>query len=690
MKISKSKKRRTEKVEPKLELPTETRYSIIAVVLFALAFIIILAFFNIAGGVGRLLSLAFKALFGWGRFLIPFALIIVGIKGIRSVKKFPSVLLGAGLFILSFLGILSLVGADNLRTPQAFLNGGYLGMLASFPLARLFGFWASLVVLSALLIISILLSLNLSLRKLFIPRKELREPKPLVSDTLRILKSKMFPPARFKIKDIDSEGLGRRDSGLKESEVRLQEPPAIYKPFPLELLSTFPEAPHSGDVKRNSDIIRETLQNFGMEVEMGKITVGPTVTQYTLRPTAGIKLSAIVSLQNDLSLALAAHPIRIEAPIPGKHLVGIEIPNVKKSLVALKTLLEEPAFVKFSPLTIALGRDVSGEVVFADLAKMPHLLIAGATGSGKTVCINTILTTLFYRNSPKVLKFILIDPKRVEFTSYNAVEYLLAPVVVDAEQAINALEWTVKEMEERFKILEEAKRKDIASYNALNPDNPLPYIVLAIDELADLMASHGRQVEATIVRLAQMARAVGIHLIISTQRPSVEVITGLIKANITTRIAFQVASQVDSRTILDRAGAEKLLGDGDMLFLAGDARKPRRIQAAYITEKEIKDVNNYLKSRQKPDYDEGVIQKIQSTGSTLGQFNLVEDELYEDAKEVVIRAGKASASLLQRRLRIGYARAARILDLLEERGMIGPADGAKPRKILKGEEPSEL
>ncbi len=701
----KSKKRKTDKVKPKLELLIETKRSIFAILLFAFAFIIILAFFNIAGSVGQGLTQVLQFIFGWGRFLIPFLLIFMGIKGIRCVKgTYPSTALGMGLFIVSFLGILGLLGADGFQS-QAFLGGGYLGMIISYPLAKLFGFWASLVILSSLLIISLLVSLDLTLTKLLRLHQKSSQvdvqdfasgmeaggrSKTLdLSSAIKTLKSKLIP-SEFKVKDIDGQG---SKNGLKLPDLEVPSEKTLnipHKPFPLELLGDFEKKPFSGDIKKNSNIIKQTLQNFGIEVEMGKITVGPTVTQYTLRPAAGIKLSYITSLQNDLALALAAHPLRIEAPIPGKHLVGIEIPNIKKSLVALKSLLEDPSFKNCPSLSIILGRDVSGEVISADLAKMPHLLVAGATGSGKTVCLNTILATLIYRNSPQVLKFILIDPKRVEFTAYNGIEYLLTPVVVDAEQAINALEWAVKEMEERFKILQKAGRRDISSYNTHNCDNPLPYIVLAVDELADLMASHGRQVEAAIVRLAQMARAVGIHLIISTQRPSVEVITGLIKANITARVAFQVASQIDSRTILDMAGAEKLLGNGDMLYLASDSRKPRRIQAAFITEKEIKDVTSFLKSEQKPDYDEELTKEIQEKSTLAGGVDLIEDELYDDAKEVIIQAGKASASLLQRRMRIGYARAARILDLLEERGVIGPADGAKPRKILNKEEQSEL
>ncbi len=428
---------------------------------------------------------------------------------------------------------------------------------------------------------------------------------------------------------------------------------------------------------------------FGSEVEMAEVNIGPTVTQYTLRPAQGVKLSKILSLQNDLSLALAAHPIRIEAPIPGRSLVGIEIPNRLMVLVRLRSLLERSAFQEsLSPLTFALGRDVSGSPIFASLAQMPHLLVAGATGTGKTVALNNIIISLLYGNSPDTLKLILIDPKRVELTAYQSIPHLLSPVIVQADKAIGALRWAVSEMERRFEVLQHAGKRDITSYIKARQDSSedenLPYIAIVIDELADLMSSNGREAEAAIVRLAQMARAVGIHLIVSTQRPSVEVITGLIKANITSRMACQVASQIDSRTILDMAGAEKLLGNGDMLFITGNSAKPRRVQGAYVSDKEIKKVTDYLKALQEPDYKEEVsLSQTTSAGSGLGAgISAADDELYEDAKEVVVRAGKASASLLQRRLRVGYARAARLIDILEEKGIVGPADGARPRDVF--------
>jgi len=424
---------------------------------------------------------------------------------------------------------------------------------------------------------------------------------------------------------------------------------------------------------------------------MGEVSIGPTVTQYTLRPAVGVKLSRISALNPDLSLALASHPIRIEAPIPGKSLVGIEVPNRKVSTVGLRNMLEVDDFRKSKTfLPLAFGRDVSGEAVFAGLEKMPHLLIAGATGTGKSVAINAILLSLLYKHSPDVLKLILVDPKRVELTLYNDIPHLITPVIIDNKKVLGALKWALNEMDRRYDSLSRSGSKDIFSYNAKLSEKGealMPFIVIVIDELADLMASFGRDVEAAIVRLAQMSRAVGIHLILSTQRPSVEVITGLIKANITSRVALQVASQIDSRTILDMAGAEKLLGKGDMLFVSGDSAKPRRVQGAMVTEKEVKEVTDFLREQSemvetKPESDLSAdFNASSSTGQGSGDDASGEDDMYTEAKELVIQAGKASASLLQRRLRVGYARAARLLDILEDNGVIGPGDGAKPREV---------
>ncbi|MBI2640858.1 MAG: DNA translocase FtsK [Candidatus Sungbacteria bacterium] len=462
-----------------------------------------------------------------------------------------------------------------------------------------------------------------------------------------------------------------------------------YKKPPLELLQGDRGTPSSGDIRANANVIKRTLENFGIDVEMAEVSIGPTVTQYTLRPAEGVKLSRIIGLHNDLSLALAAHPIRIEAPIPGKSLVGIEVPNRSIALVGLRALLEQKVFQEsVHPLLFALGRDVAGLPVFADLARMPHLLISGATGAGKSVCAHTMLTSFLYRNPPEILRFIIVDPKRVELSVYNDIPHLLTPVITDPKTTIQALHWATKEMDRRYDVLSAHQVRDIVSYNSAAAKNQegelMPYIVIIIDELADLMAVFPREVESAIIRLAQMARAVGIHLVVSTQRPSVEVITGLIKANITSRIAFQVASQIDSRTILDMAGAEKLLGNGDMLFLAGDTAKPRRIQGAFVSEQEVKRAVDFLREEvEAPEYEEAILETKAGAGEEdSAEFFGDDDPLYGEAREVVTQAGKASASYLQRRLRVGYARAARLLDLMEARGLIGPADGAKPREVL--------
>ncbi|HRZ30401.1 MAG TPA: DNA translocase FtsK, partial [Candidatus Paceibacterota bacterium] len=437
-------------------------------------------------------------------------------------------------------------------------------------------------------------------------------------------------------------------------------------------------------------------------------SIGPTVTRYALKPAEGVKLSRIVALQNDLSLSLAAHPLRIEAPIPGKSLVGIEIPNKTKAIIRLPSLISTPDFSESNhPLYVALGRDISGLPRYANIAKAPHMLIAGATGSGKSVTIHAIITSLLYRNPPEQMRFVMIDPKRVELTLYNKIPHLLTPVITDPKKAIVALRWLAKEMDRRYDILEAEAVRDIQSYHknvlakASGKDGDdqdeverMPYIVVIIDELADIMTSYPRELEAAIVRLAQMSRAVGIHLILSTQRPSVEVITGLIKANIPSRIALQVASQIDSRTILDSAGAEKLLGAGDMLYISGEMSKPARIQSAFITEDEVKKVVNYLAEQYTDtlpsDLNLSAEEAISGNGGGSGNGKSIftdefgsdaDDDLYEDARMAVLEAGKASASYLQRKLKVGYARAARLLDMLEERGVIGAGAGAKAREV---------
>ncbi|MFN7088220.1 MAG: DNA translocase FtsK, partial [Candidatus Paceibacteria bacterium] len=658
----------------------------------ALGLVILLGLFGIAGPVGTLIDKNATLLFGVASVLIPLAFFFLGLIFIstKETNFYISTILGMGLTVLSLLGII-----DEISPGSSGLVGAAIGILE-----KPFGIWASLVILITIVVSGILLTFESYFLSLF----EQKPPKVKKDELLPTV----APPQEI-IASPEKEELQESQKAVKEKEI-LAPPVTKIKPAlkwqfpPLSLLHEEKPQPEVADISTNSKIIQRTLENFGIPVEMSGVHIGPTVTQYTLKPAQGVKLSKILALHNDLALALASHPIRIEAPIPGKALVGIEVPNKGKTLVRLRNLLQELSLYDgFHGLIFPLGRDVRGQAVFADLAKMPHLLIAGATGSGKSIFIHSLILTFLFRIPPHYLKFILIDPKRVELSQYEGIPYLLSPVITDGKKAIATLRWAISEMDSRYELLLSRKARDIFSYNAsivkAADKEPLPFIVIFIDELADLMAAYGREIEASIVRLSQMARATGIHLVVSTQRPSVEVITGLIKANITSRVAFQVASQVDSRTILDSAGAEKLIGSGDMLFISPDTPKPRRIQAPYVDESEVKAVANYILERA-PQYqtilpkedkipEQGLAPLQEQFGEEYG-FESAQDELYPEAYRVVVESQKASASLLQRRLRIGYARAARLLDMLEERGIIGPAKGAKPREVYraKGSQPT--
>ena len=677
-------KNKKDKIQNEPKLAQETLDSIVAIAAFVVAVLLVLAWFDAAGRIGALAYKGLSALLGNGYALLPLALLLISAALLFSLKqKFVALpFLGALLFLLSTLGLLDLFFGRG--------TGGLLGAYIARPLVYLFEWIASVVIFVALIVVSVLVMFNASLRRSF-ERSKIAEQAP-------VLNPKELPIVA-PIIDTDDEGIEEEVISPEPERPKRDDPrknvsPEVMKALkrkandyalpPLSILNSDQGKPSAGDVKANGNIIQRALQEFGIPVEMGEVSIGPSVTQYTLKPAQGIKLARIVALQNDLALALAAHPIRIEAPIPGKSFVGIEIPNRAISLVGLRSLLEREEYQKGGPLTFALGKNVAGEPAFADLARMPHLLIAGSTGSGKSISIHSVLMSLLYKNTPLSLNLLLIDPKRVELAHYHDLPHLLAPVITEAKDAISALRWAVREMEERYKILQAARKRDIVSYNS-SAEEFLPYIVVVIDELADLMAAYGREVEASIVRIAQMARAVGIHLIVSTQRPSVEVITGLIKANITSRMAFQVASQIDSRTILDGAGAEKLLGNGDMLYLAGDAGRPRRIQGAFVSDTEVKKTVEFiLKQEAEPEYNAEILAVRTEGGHGLTGFEEdgSDDQLYSEAHGLVLEAGKASASYLQRRLKIGYARAARLLDMLEERGVIGPGDGAKPREIL--------
>ncbi len=698
-------------------LKSDTKRSIVAVFLIALAILSVFSLFGGAGVFGGHLNKLLALAFGIGRFLLPVLLIAVGFMYFRRDTESYYVFVAAGfiLFYAAILGIIHIFNPLNKMTAIAGkgLSGGFLGAAAAYPTLKTFGFSAGLIVLLAVALASLLLALNVPLRALMRPidwfkkteKDEEETPEEeaaketQISDEEKIKKAAGLASV---IKNKMTRSFPERKPMPQRNSVS-----SGWKFPPLDLLERTTGTAKAGDIEANAKIIQKTLKNFGIDVEIGEISVGPSFTQYSFKPAAGMKLSKITALQNDLSLALAAHPLRIETPIPGKSLIGIEVPNKSSTLVRLRDILESPVFEeRKTNLTLVLGQDVGGNFILGDLTEMPHLMIAGSTGTGKSVSINTIITSLLYQNTPDDLKLILIDPKRVELTAFNGIPHLLTPTVVDNGKVANSLKWSIGEMERRYKLLQEAGTRDIFSYNTKIKEGQkrtytnketgevieekmkrLPYIVIIIDELADIMASHSKDVEAAIVRLAQMARAVGIHLIVSTQRPSVEVLTGLIKANITSRIAFQVATQIDSRTILDMAGAEKLLGNGDMLYLSAKSPKPKRAQGVFVSESEVKRVVKSIKSQLEEDveYNEDVVapQKNVFGGKWTGSSYLEgEEELYDEAKDTVMKAGKASASLLQRRLRVGYARAARLLDILEENGIIGPADGSKPREIL--------
>ena len=676
-KKSKANKKERKEEEKKRGLHPDTKASILAIIFLGSAAIFFLSGLGWAGPIGEYIYLGLETLLGWGYYLIPAALALMGINALSKNDQFLATptIVGAIFFVLSGLGILDIISEGT-----GGLAGTVLGGLESF-----FGKGASLIINLTILAASVLATLNIPLNIKFKPKKKSKEDEK--------------EPRVIMPQDIDDhpaeEGLGEHKEEAKLtpkadgfglfSDNGLKAALKDYKFPPLKLLKTSSEKPMVGDLRANANIIKRTLESFGIPVEMGEITIGPKVTRYTLKPAEGVKLSRIEALNQDLSLALAAHPIRIEAPIPGKSLVGIEVPNKVASIVRLGSLLHYLEFNKSSNLSIPLGRDVAGEPIFTSIAKMPHMLIAGSTGSGKSVAIHSLIVSLLYKNSPATLRFILIDPKKVELSIYDGIPHLLSPVITDGKRAIAALKFAIQEMERRYQLLLDAGKRDIVGYNKDRDDDILPYMVIVIDELADLMSTFGREMESAVVRLAQMARATGIHLIVSTQRPSVEVITGLIKANITSRIAMQVASQVDSRTILDLAGAEKLLGGGDMLFISSEYSKPKRIQGNFIEEEEVSKVVKFINAENRGATDDTLSEEM---GESLDKPNLYsmdgggDDDLYDEALDVVIRARKASASLLQRRLRVGYARAARLLDIMEAKGVIGPGDGSKPRDIL--------
>jgi len=713
--MAKKRKKRSKIISLRETLQEETWEIILAIVFFVLAILLVLAAFGSAGIVGTSVYNGLTFLFGIGYFLLPALLVVLSISFVGNLqeKLGGARVLGSLLFFISGLGFLDLIFEDK---------GGIIGQYVSNPLVTLFDFWATSLLLLALIAVSVLIILDfrpkLSSILSFMKQDDTNDDDEDAYEYEDEEDDEYEEEEEYENEEDDEEyeeeeegeepeeskGLFGRSKGSSES-AGFRITGNVYNPPPLSLLNKDKGKPDVGDIKANANIIKRTLENFGINIEMDEVSIGPSVTRYSLKPAEGVRLSKIMGLQNNLELALAAHPVRIEAPIPGRALVGIEIPNNAKTTLGLGTILSDDFFQdSLKPLLVVLGKDIAGAAHFADLAKMPHLLIAGATGAGKSVTINAIITSLLFKTSPELLRFIMIDPKRVELTLYNNIPHLLTPVITDAKKSILALKWAAKEMERRYNILEAESVRDIASYhkNILEPTikkatksdqeapEAMPYIVIIIDELADIMSAYPRELESAVVRLAQMSRAVGIHLILSTQRPSVNVITGLIKANIPARIAMQVASQIDSRTILDGSGAEKLLGAGDMLYLSGEMSKPRRIQAPFVSEAEVKKVVAYINKH----YEDELPTSIDFTNEKVSVSNSLfesdlgddEDELYEEAREVVIEAGKASTSYLQRKLRIGYSRAARLMDILEDRGVIGPADGSKAREIISDDE----
>jgi S-DNA-T family DNA segregation ATPase FtsK/SpoIIIE len=695
-----------------LGLSKETWRVIFSLLIIILGVTIFLGFLGQAGSFGGFMSNATKLMFGgFGAYLFDIAFLFVGYRLImppkvrghkgdkdKVVKYRVSEFLGLIFAIVFIPSFIHLFVPPEIAKEVAKLGhyGGEIGSLVSLPLRLAIGDFAAFLVCVAMIAISVLMIFDVKvLEAIGITAREDDETGKINvnngrDDDPREARVSVFEAVRNKFmrKKVEIEEVPRAEVvEIAESKATTPRKQVAWKYPDINILKDIDEVANPGNIYKNADLIQKSLETFNIKVQLGDANVGPTVTQYTLKPDDGVKLNQIVARQNDLALALSAKSIRIEAPIPGKNAVGIEIPNKVSAKVSLKEILGSPQFrATKSKLALALGRDVSGEAVAIDLEKMPHILVAGATGSGKSVCINAVIISLLFNNSPEELRMILVDPKRVEMTGYNNIPHLLTPVVTEVDKTVSSLKWAVWEMERRYKMFSELGKRNISAYNAApGPEGKLPYIVIIIDELADLMATSAKEVEGSIVRLAQMARATGMHLIIATQRPSVDVLTGLIKANVPSRIAFATASQVDSRTILDLSGAEKLLGFGDMLYMAA-GQKPRRIQGCYVSDPEIEELTNYLKTEGEPQYNEAILSFGASRGGGAGMNHSGDgndgDDMYDQAVETVLSYDKASASLLQRRLKVGYARAARLLDLLEQNGVIGPPDGAKPRDIL--------
>ncbi len=730
--MAKRKKRTSRKKQvkqvPQHTLPVGFWNQVGAVALIAVSILLVIAWFGVGGPILNWLQAAALATIGWAVYVLPLLFVYVAIEIFRAEdNRLPVVMeLAAGALLLWFAGLFGLMDEPQNN------SGGFFGSLLNDGMLALVESGVAIFVYVLLIILTTLFIVRVSpfvlikqLWELVKTRSEEGEQKENVKVMRKAaeLDIKGQNAAEFKLnagvptldpaeskkssKLSSLKGSVAQDKAAEEKAALVSVSDPNWQAPSLDLLEKKQSPADAGDVQHNAQIIKDTLGEFSIDVDMEGANIGPKVTQYTLKPPSGVKLTRITALETNIALNLAAQSLRIEAPIPGQRAVGIEVPNRRAADVRLRGILESKQWAaNREPLGFAIGKDISGDAVVGQLNKMPHLLVAGQTGSGKSVMINTLLTSLLYRNAPSQMKLILVDPKQVEMAPYQDIPHLLTPVITEPEKTISALKWAVNEMERRYKLLADEKLRDIHSYNdkiargskkisvqdeAGNEqqveDGAMPYIVIVIDELADLMMVAARDVEALIVRLAQKARAVGIHLVLATQRPSVDVITGLIKANVPARIAFTVASQVDSRTILDQIGAEKLLGQGDMLMKTADMPKPKRIQGAWVMDEEVIKITDHLRMQSAPQYnDEIVSQPVQlnGKGGVVMDMGGSEggDDMYKDALRVVIESRKASTSLLQRRLRIGYARAARIIEEMEEQGVIGAADGSRPREVL--------
>lgn len=700
--------------------------------MIAISILFVVAWFGAGGPVLEWIHKAALATIGYTVYIVPLLFVYLAVQiFIAEENKLP--------FVVKFASFLTVVWFSGLfgllRDTPVSPAGGFVGGTVNSGMLMLVNSGVAAFIYILLLLITALFVLSISPKTVFQKIAELvRTDRSEDARNVKVMKKaaaaedapRSTPVTELKLNagvpmldphEQEKPQKRKLGGGLKTDMPRdkvAEAAPALvtvtdpnWKAPSVELLEKKQSPADAGDVQQNAQIIKDTLSEFNIGVEMEGANIGPKVTQYTLRPPSGVKLTRITQLETNIALNLAASSLRIEAPIPGQKAVGIEVPNRKAADVRLYGILSSKQWKSaMEPLAFAIGKDIAGDAVVGELNKMPHLLVAGQTGSGKSVMINTLLTSLLYRNSPSEMKLILVDPKQVEMAPYEDIPHLLTPIITEPEKTISALKWAVNEMERRYKLLAAEKIRDIKTYNKKiqqagtkiavadedgnvqqHEDGTMPYIVIVIDEMADLMMVAKRDVEALIVRIAQKARAVGIHLVLATQRPSVDVITGLIKANVPARIAFTVASQIDSMTILDQAGAEKLLGQGDMLFKTTTTPKPKRIQGAWVTDDEVSKITDHLRMQSAPQYNDEIISQpvqLNGKGGVVMDFDGPEggDDMFKDAVRAVIEGRKASTSYLQRRLRIGYSRAARIIEEMEEQGIIGPADGSRPREVL--------